>query len=1343
MCTSVVAVSLPVLAVLAAPAPAGAAAAPGNIKITEWAYNGSEFFELTNVGLGAEDLTGWSYSDSTRTPAPAATSTSLSGFGRVAPGESVIVSEVSADAFRTAWGLAATVKVVGGNAVNLGRSDEINIYDETGAQVDRLTYNDAGTGDVAGPRTDTSSAWVSTAALGANTASAWTKSTLADAEGSWAGPTISGVVFYGSPGSSSQGGFDATANRSANGLIRITEMAYNGSEFFEFTNIGSAPEDMTGWSYSDSTRTPAPAATSTSLSAFGNVAAGESVIVSEVSADAFRTTWGLDPSVKVIGGNAVNLGRSDEVNVYDETGALVDRLTYNDAGTGDVAGPRTDTSSAWVSARTLGKNKASGWTKSTLADAEDSWAGPTISGVVFYGSPGVSNFGFPFDAVPPEEPAETVKINEVESNGDVVGDWVELTNTGASAVDVSGWTLEDSGDNPAVAIPSGTTIAPGAFYAIYTEIPGPGFGLGADDSITLYRGTTVVDSYSWAGGHAATTYGRCPDGTGEFRVTTVATRGAANACSPIRVNEVLTTGTPDKVEIVNLSASPVDIAGWVVKDSTEASPTTLPAPSVVPAHGYLVVSTNATLDASDSVRLFDSTSALIDSATWATDPTPSLGRCADGVGAFKLTESATIGTANQCPGVVTEAWPGSPTVTPSDDAVTFNQDASGLAFDRSDANTLWVAQNKLGTLWKMTKSGSTWVPATGWSRTPKYNDGSGAPDSEGIMVGPDGAVYLATERDNSNSGVSKNRVLRYDANAATGATLNATDEWDLNPLLPTLGANLGLEGITWIPDSFLVAGGFVDDSTDAAYLPSHYPDHGTGLYVVAVEGTGMLYVVALDQTAAVQETAHLVATVDPRLLTNAGPPSVMDVSFDPELGRLWAVCDDSCNGTTVQLKLAGGAFVVDHAYDRPAGMPNLNNEGFALAPQSTCVAGKKEVVWSDDGDTDTHSLRSGTFPCHSLASASGTPGSVVYGQATSVAVQVTATGATATGGTVSLLDSGTVVGSAELASGAASIAVPAKSLAPGVRNLSIAYAGDSKVAPATGTVALTVAKSTGSLTAADASVAYGKPLSLPVQVGSSASGVVPTGTVTVSSGTSIVGIGTLAGGTATVSVPAGSLAVGGHALTVAYAGDNLVGPAGDEIQVTVGKAAATVSADDDAVVYGKAAAVPVQVSADGATPTGTVTLRSGTTVVGTGTLSGGRATVAIAAKSLDPGRTTLTVEYAGDDTVDGGSATATLTVTQARSSLSKPSVTPGKVVVKKTRAVLTVKVGAAGVSPTGKVTITGGGIAKQTVMVRGGKAVVRLPVFRTTGAKSLTVTYLGDRFVSGDTAKVTVKVVKK
>lgn len=694
--------------------------------------------------------------------------------------------------------------------------------------------------------------------------------------------------------------------------IRINEIITNSgthADAIELTNIGDAPVDVSGWIVKDNNdaRTLAlPGGTT-------------------VAPDAYLTITVDDGTATGFG-----LGNGDAARIY-----LPDGTTL-------------------VDGHTFPSHAAPSWSRCPDGTGDFVQANAETLGAA--------------NDCPAEADPATIKLNEIESNGDAVGDWVEITNTGDAPVDVSGWKVRDAAeDHPFAVVPAGTVLQPGGFSWLYTEFPPPGFGLGVDDTVTLFQadGTSVVDSHTWSGGHAATTYGRCPDGTGEWQVTTVATKGSANACSPIRVNEVESSDAaagPDWVELVNLSGAPIDVAGWVIKDSGDAEPTTLPAPSIVPADGHLVVTTLAAgLGGTDAVRLFDPTAKLIDSFSWAAHATQTYGRCKDGVGAFVDDVAPTPGAVNDCPGLDTVAWPGSQTVETADLAATFNQDASGLALDPADPNTLWVAQNKAGTLTKLVKDGATWVPAEGWSpgRNPRYNDGTGAPDTEGITFGPDGAVYLASERNNEVSGVSRNTVLRYEP----GTSMNATDEWALNGVLPALGANLGLEGVTWIPDTELTGGGLVDQSTTEAYDPADYPAHGTGLYVVAVEGTGLLHLLALDQTAAVQETAHLVATIDPQLRTNAGPPGVMDVVWDPEVERLWAICDDSCDGVTVNLALAAGEWDVVAAYDRPVGMPNLNNEGFALAPQSTCVDGRKAVLWSDDGDTDGHSLRTGTFPC--------------------------------------------------------------------------------------------------------------------------------------------------------------------------------------------------------------------------------------------------------------------------------------------------------------------------------------------------------------------------------------------
>jgi uncharacterized protein len=172
--------------------------------------------------------------------------------------------------------------------------------------------------------------------------------------------------------------------------IQITEWAYQGAngEFVEFTNVGSSAIDMTGWSYSDSSRV----AGHVSLSAFGTVASGESVILTETAADTFKTAWGLSSTVKVIGGNLTdNLGRSDEINIYDSLNNLIDRLTYNDQAS-PKQGPRTQNISCTIPQADFSLTTASSsWTLSSVGDVYGSWksSGNDI------GNPGYNTYNIP------------------------------------------------------------------------------------------------------------------------------------------------------------------------------------------------------------------------------------------------------------------------------------------------------------------------------------------------------------------------------------------------------------------------------------------------------------------------------------------------------------------------------------------------------------------------------------------------------------------------------------------------------------------------------------------------------------------------------------------------------------------------------------------------------------------------------------------------------------------------------------------------------------------------------------------------------------------------------------
>jgi hypothetical protein len=170
-----------------------------------------------------------------------------------------------------------------------------------------------------------------------------------------------------------------------------------------------------------------------------------------------------------------------------------------------------------------------------------------------------------------------------------------------------------------------------------------------------------------------------------------------------------------------------------------------------------------------------------------------------------------------------------------------------------------------------------------------------------------------------------------------------------------VGANLGLEGITWVPDTYLTSRGFVDESKSRVYNPADYPNHGTGLFFVGVEATGMVYAYALDQSGTTYTRIASIAT---------GLAGVMDLHFDRDLNDLWAVCDDSCQGRSVVLRVDGaGKYTVARRFERPVGMANLNNEGFAITPVALCVANVRPVYWADDSETDGQAIRSGTLSC--------------------------------------------------------------------------------------------------------------------------------------------------------------------------------------------------------------------------------------------------------------------------------------------------------------------------------------------------------------------------------------------
>src|SRR5262249_7104268 len=159
--------------------------------------------------------------------------------------------------------------------------------------------------------------------------------------------------------------------------------------------------------------------------------------------------------------------------------------------------------------------------------------------------------------------------------------------------------------------------------------------------------------------------------------------------------------------------------------------------------------------------------------------------------------------------------------------------------DATGPAVLWAVTNSPSRLYRLEYDGSLWLPAAvdGWNsgKTLVYPAGSGGPDSEGVAKADwnSSAIYVATERDNNANSVSRLAILRCDSSAA-GTTLVATHEWNVTADLPVVGPNLGLEAITWIPDSYLVGAGFYDEGKGALYDPSQYGEHAAGVFFVGV-----------------------------------------------------------------------------------------------------------------------------------------------------------------------------------------------------------------------------------------------------------------------------------------------------------------------------------------------------------------------------------------------------------------------------------------------------------------------------------------------------------------------------
>ncbi|WP_309386003.1 lamin tail domain-containing protein [Cerasicoccus frondis] len=506
------------------------------ILSSENSAGGEDFWELTNVGVTTVDLSNWSWDDDSRVAGTAI----IPDGTLIEPGESIIFTKMEAGSFRSWWGLPETVQVLTGDgAPGLGGDDGVALFNDASVEVLFFSYAAGGfvlsdgslsLGDHAGLSAGGSSETASLI-IDPTFGIEYPRYTVADGAnfGTVASTIDAGDV--GSPGSVDNATF---ADR-----LLVTELMSNqefgvGEDFWELTNIGLLPIDLGGWSWDDNSREAGvvPIPTDTFIQS------GESIIFTAADAAVFRTWWGIEDSVQVIGdSNAPGLGGGDGVALFDADDAEIFFFTYDEGGftlvngspsLGGHAGP---SSGGALDSESLVLDPTYGTTAPRYTYAKDVSALDPND----FGTPGVNGI---FSS----GPRYGLLLTEVLSNQDSGGgeDFWELTNVGLRLIDLGGWSWSDNGREAGeVVIPTGIQIAPGESI-IFTEMDAAAFrawwdlaesvqvisdsgapGLGGGDGISFFDplgnevfffsydvgGFTLVDGSESLGDHAGLSAG--------------------------------------------------------------------------------------------------------------------------------------------------------------------------------------------------------------------------------------------------------------------------------------------------------------------------------------------------------------------------------------------------------------------------------------------------------------------------------------------------------------------------------------------------------------------------------------------------------------------------------------------------------------------------------------------------------------------------------------------------------------------------------------------------------------------------------------------------------------------
>lgn len=337
------------------------------------------------------------------------------------------------------------------------------------------------------------------------------------------------------------------------------------------------------------------------------------------------------------------------------------------------------------------------------------------------------------------------EVNYHSDNGLDSGDWIELHNTTAQPLNVSGWVFKDAVQTNSYTIPPNTTIPANGYLVLVentflfqqqhptvTNFKGPfNFGLGnSGDQINIFDNLSnpvtsfaYADSAGWtkaadglgftlelldenaAPGNAANWYAGCVGGSPG---TAYVPCSYPIVFSEVNYNSAPTTDAGDWVEIHNTTGQPINISGYSFADDDDTLQYIIPQNTTLQGGGYLVIYRDNALftarhpqvnnkvgptqfglgGSGDACRLFDATGKLItglyygDDAPWPTSPD------GDGYTLELLSETGNMCDGNNWFAGCPEGSPGGPYVNPCNTTVAENNVMGAMVYPNPLTNNI-------------------------------------------------------------------------------------------------------------------------------------------------------------------------------------------------------------------------------------------------------------------------------------------------------------------------------------------------------------------------------------------------------------------------------------------------------------------------------------------------------------------------------------------------------------------------------------------------------------------------------------------------------------------------------